>query len=138
MHELIDREYPVCLYCGSQCDTKFSGELLPRSNYQYNVDILTCQACGEVFEIHAKQSAEGETQYLAFSFTCKDYYVYCGYNDKSLYIGKNPESLFDEAGNFPDFIIGLSVAAVILPKFQVNFSNKNKLFEKLKTYIIFS
>lgn len=138
MHELIDRENPRCLYCDNDCDVNFNGEYIAGSSIQYNVDILICQKCKEVFEIHSEQqSVEDQTEYLGFSFTCKQYYVYYAYKSGEFHLGKNTES-FTAIKNPINFIWWRVAHSTVLPWFEVSFSDKEKLYNKLKTYILFS
>lgn len=139
-HELIDRDEPRCLYCNGDCDIKQDGLSIstwsPHTN-TYEVQILTCRKCQEVFEIHWYDH-EGEVTYHAFAFTCKDLLVFYMYprdtvteasfaieTRKNLY-----EKWKDDARKMP--------RKNRVPPFPVDFSNKEKLWEKLKTYIIFS
>jgi hypothetical protein len=121
MHELIDPKDPVCLYCNGPCDIALDDRFLSSSTTIYDTEILTCQDCNEKFSIASFQNEKGETTYMAFSFTCKKYQVVFLYADESF-------DLYTRRGKH----------IVTLPPFQVNFSDKKKLFEKLKTYVIFS
>lgn len=129
MHELIDREDPKCLYCNSDCDFKHDG-FFPAgiSNLYYELEILTCRKCKEIFEIHWIDDA-GEFRYLSFVFTCKDIVVLNRYSSGYSIGGKEFLYVNWSAGKNPDNFI---------PAFPVDFSNKNKLYKKLKTYVVFS
>lgn len=121
MHELIDREDPHCLYCNGKCDIALEGKLIPASSTTYDTETLTCQECGERFCIDFIQNSSGETSYMAFTFTCKKYNVVYLY----------AEACFDIYTRKDKHI-------TTLPVFEVDFSDKKKLFDKLRTYIIFS
>lgn len=121
MHELIDRFEPVCLYCGTRCITTLEG--VRRGGQIEDHDILQCQRCRESFRIDSMQSPEGETTYLGFQFTCKRLHVLCKYEDENFKITD-----LNDRDKEP----------VIIPIFEIDFSDKNKLHEKLKTYVIFS
>lgn len=121
MHELIDREDPHCLYCNGKCDIALEGKLLPASSTTYDTETLTCQECNERFCIDNIQNEKGETTYIAFSFTCKKYNVVFLYTDKAF-------DLYTRKGKH----------ITTLPVFEVDFSDKNKLYDKLKIYVLFS
>lgn len=121
MHELIDREDPVCLYCGAQCEVFLSATQLPHSSLMEDQESLTCISCKEEFMISSLQNPEGDTNYTGFTFTCQDYLVFVNYLEDYFEIK-------DKNGKY----------IIALPSFNVDFSDKNKLREKLKTYIIFS
>lgn len=121
MHELIDQEDPRCLYCNGKCDIAFEGKTIAHSAQMYDIDTLTCQECGERFCIDSLQNSAGETTYVAFTFTCKKYDVVFLYSDAAF-------DIFTRKGKH----------ITTLPAFEVDFSDKKKLFQKLKTYVIFS
>lgn len=132
LHELIDRENPSCLYCKSNCDIKQDGFFLAGTlTLFYELQILTCQKCKEIFEIHWLDD-NGETRMIGFTFTCKKIVVYNHYDKNEFTIG-GKELLYKNWGP------GLnSVGGNIVPEFTVDFSNKRKLNNKLKTYLVFS
>lgn len=133
MHELIDKDIPRCLYCNAEFDTNAmsikssSGSsmshLMPGKHFmmRYDTETLYCVDCRETFEIHSHQSDEGETTYSGFTFSCKGYSIFYNYI----------ESYFDISDNKGKHIVAI-------PSFSVDFSDKEKLHEKLKTYITFS
>lgn len=121
LHELIDREEPRCLYCNSYTDINFVSERPPRTSLVLEKEELTCSKCGEFFIIHYIQNSLAETEYDGFTFTCNDYSVYYNYI----------ESYFDISDLNKKHITAI-------PAFEVNFSDKEKLYNKLKTYLIFS
>lgn len=122
MHELIDRFDPVCLYCGTRCVITLSGTRLSTGQIEDH-DILQCQKCRETFRVDSIQSPEGETTYTGFQFTCKRLRINYKYQDEKFSIS----DLNDR-----------NKEAVVIPVFEVDFSDKNKLHEKIKTYILFS
>lgn len=122
LHELIDREDPKCLYCNS--NTEFNSDSISSSHgTTYNKETITCCACKEIFEILSTQNLEGVTSYTAFHFSCNGIFVLNYYDIDVFYfstksfVSKNWEEI---------------------PKFEVSFFDKNKLYEKLKTYLLFS
>lgn len=141
MHELIDREDPRCLYCNSDCDLKQDG--IPISTWNpagniYECQTLTCRKCKEVFEIHWYDH-QGSIFYSAFGFTCKEMFVLDLYprpNDNPpegmMFITTRKHLYSDDPRKSP------MRSKSRIPPFLVDFSDKNKLYEKLKTYLIFS
>jgi hypothetical protein len=130
MHELIDREDPRCLYCKSECDIQLDGlPVSPRNAIAFNVDILTCRKCKEVFEIHSWEN--DPTEIADFVFSCKTISVMNKYDGmyQGFHIG--PRS------NLWPSIFNVNNSTRV-PPFAVDFSDKKKLFAKLKTYLVFS
>ena len=121
LHELISRYDPRCLYCDSGIFFELKSEWLPNTSLKVDVEILTCQKCKEVFKIHSLQGGDGKTEYNGFTFTCKGYRVFFNYI----------ESYFDISDEKGKHIVAI-------PSFTVDFSDKTKLYDKIKTYLIFS
>lgn len=132
LHELIDKDEPRCLYCNSNFDlnamsiSSSSGSSLRHLNpaaimTRYDTETLYCIDCKETFKIHSHQNDDGETTYTGFTFTCKGYNVFFSYI----------ESYFDISE-----LKGNHITAI--PSFDPDFSDKDKLYEKLKTYLVFS
>jgi len=131
LHELIDRDVPRCLYCDVDFDMN-AMSIRSSSGYvayklgQANIarsdtETLYCVDCKEKFEIHSSQSDEGETTYSGFTFTCKGFEVFVDYIKSTIDIS-------DLKGEYH----------TALPVFNPDFSDRDKLYEKLKTYIVFS
>ena len=133
MHELIDQEDPCCLYCRSQLQIESSGEWVANSKVIQEVEKLTCPKCEEHFEIYSIQDDTSETHYESFTFTCKDIAVFYHYTNKNFIIG-NHKLLFTSLTDFAFSLIGTNN----VPVFEVDFSDKNKLYNKLKIYVLFS
>ena len=130
LHELIDREDPRCLYCKSECDIQLTGNyILPGSSSQYNVDMLTCRKCKERFDIHWIDEA---TNVVSFAFSCKKMAVFHAYGHGFI-IGIKKELLwsYEDRADTKD-------TDKYLPPFDIDFSDKKKLHNKLKTYLLFS
>ena len=133
LHELIDRDVPRCLYCDVDFDMNAmsikssSGSsmshLAPGQSFmtRYDTETLYCVDCKEKFEIHSHQNDMGETTYTGFTFTCKGFEVFVNYI----------ESIIDISD-----LKGKHHTAI--PSFDPDFSDRDKLYEKLKTYLIFS
>jgi hypothetical protein len=120
LHELIDRDEPKCLYCNSGVDTRLTSEWIPKTALKADHEGVSCHSCNEVFGIYSFQKSDGETVYTGFTFTCREYNIY-----------------FDYSMNCFDVKIGAEYVTTI-PFFTVDFSDKEKLCEKLKTYCVFS
>lgn len=114
LHELIDREDPRCLYCNSEVELSVSSQST-LSNIRLDEETLTCYKCKEIFKIFSNQDDIGDTKYEGFAFTCHGIAVYSSYESSKFYFK------------------GLAV-----PPFHIDFSNKEKLYKKLRTYILFS
>lgn len=127
LHELIDREDPKCLYCDSFCDDYMDGESISH-NINYYVQIFRCRKCHETFEIHWIDDMV-KTKMQGFLFTCEPLTVFNLYN-KGFSIGGKELHFSRWKSLNPGFNF--------IEEFEVDFSNKNKLLEKLKTYLIFS
>lgn len=123
LHELIDKDEPQCLYCNSATDLSLSlkSEWLPNTSLKVDVEVIACQKCNEEFKIHSLQGGDGNTEYNGFTFTCKSYRVFFNYI----------EDYFDISDKKGKYIVAI-------PSFTVDFSDKDKLFDKLKTYLVFS
>lgn len=130
LHELIDRENPLCLYCQGELDLKHDG-FFPGGivSLTYDVQMLTCRDCDEVFEIHWIDDA-GKVTYAAFVFTCNEIVVFNLYAD-GFFVGGN-ELLYQ------NWVGASAKLENSIPAFNVDFSDKKKLFKKLRTYLVFS
>lgn len=127
MHELVDREDPRCLYCNSRCDLEMDGGFVAGIiSITQEVQMLTCRACKEKFEIHWVDDS-GKITYLDFVFSCKDIVVINRYVEKAFYI-------VDKRYLYKN---GRACPTNPIPEFTVDFSDKKKLYEKLKTYRVF-
>lgn len=134
LHELIDREDPKCLYCRVRCDLKVTGRNSSVAQPDpYTIEILTCTniKCQEIFEIH---SWDDDQRVSDFVFTCKDIVVINKYPQPSgTAVGFN---IGDKSNLWPKMFSGHITTNI--PPFKIDFSNKNKLYNKLKTYLVFS
>ena len=124
MHELIDREDPRCLYCQSEVDIKSDCSFY-HAGSTYNVDLFSCRECKEQFEIHWIEDEDP----IAFTFTCKELVVYNQYD--FFFIGKK-DLLSVNCMN------SRSYNSISYFPFEVEFSNKDALYQKLKVLILFS
>lgn len=132
LHELINREDPRCLYCNYKCDFKMDGRASTVANPDsYFVEILTCIKCKEIFEIHGWDDT---AQITDFVFTCKKIVVLNKYPQSSgVAVGFN---IGNRTNLWPQMFGG--DATINVAPFDIDFSDKNKLHKKLKTYLVFS
>ena len=109
----IDLDNPSCLYCKTTIDTAsgFGESLL-------SCDLYICSVCKEGYTLGLFKD---KVSYIIF--TCKQLELLC-------YFSKN----YFEIKNF---WIAKSKFLVI-PSFQIDFSDKETLYKKLSTYLIFS
>lgn len=133
IHELIDKNFPCCFYCGTEFDLN-AMSLSSSSGYaaylaggmniaRTDRETLFCVDCKERFEIHSNQQNDGETIYTGFIFTCKGLEVYCNYEKATFDIS----SLEDRQGR-----------STAIPEFEPDFTDRDKLHTKLRTYLVFS
>lgn len=108
---LIDKIYPICLYCQSEC--QFEGKGLLNSLFIKNT--YFCSQCREKFVIVCRFDKE-----YSFTFTCSNLRIeYIQFSNKF-----NISKLSDKT-------------YISIPDFPLDFSNKESLYNKLKTYLIF-
>lgn len=124
-HKLIDQEEPRCLYCNSECDIHLDG--FAAASPSYNVDLLTCRKCNEQFEIHWLGDID-PIKVVSFVFTCKNLAVCYDY-EKGFYVG-GQEVLWKTQKS--------ALALSLIEPFDVDFSDKKKLYKRLKTCLVFS
>lgn len=129
LHELVDREEPKCLYCNGKCDHSQNGDFVMTASITYEVETLKCRRCHETFEIHWVDDA-GQVTITSFVFTCGSIVVYNQYGNGFAVGGR--EYLYPASKRV------MSTDMKFIPEFPVDFSDKNKLYEKLKTYSVFS
>jgi hypothetical protein len=101
----------------------------PLFRLRFEVQILKCQSCREIFEIHWTEDNENVVKFTGFVFSCKSIVV------QSIYasgFGIGNKELLQPEQYEPQF------AKSYIPEFVVNFSDKKKLHKKLKTYLVFS
>lgn len=131
IHELIDQNVPCCPYCNAEFDTnamsiRSSSSYINHKLGQANIarsdaETLYCVNCKEKFEILSSQTDDGITTYSGFIFTCKGFEVFANYT----------QCVFDISD-----LKGTHTSTI--PSFDPDFSDRDKLHEKLKTYLIFS
>ncbi len=131
LHELIDKEDPRCLYCNLECNIHLDGLPFKASTgLSFNVEILNCRSCDETFEIYTEENTVGEKTYTSFVFSCNGIVVLCDYDKETFLLG-NKNMLWKNLNK-------KQAKATTIPSFEIDFSNKKKLYKKLKTYVTFS
>jgi hypothetical protein len=109
--EKINFNRPECLYCKSICEADTGGEaMMVMTTYD-------CKLCGDYFTI-VKVASDKE-----LSFTCKEFCIF-HYNDANEFEVDNTD--------------GLTHDRIKIPVFDIDFSDRERLYEKLKTYLIFA
>jgi hypothetical protein len=123
MESPICLEDPHCLYCHGECETKVHTHR-PSTGRIYTDYIFYCNPCKEMYEV----LSEGNEEYVyGFSFTCNDISVFNSENETFDITGTDLSQ--DGNGNGQSLSIHF---------FKIDFSNKIKLYQKLKTYLVFS
>lgn len=121
---------PCCPYC----DTEFNDIRIETSKTifkhvktgylfmtRHDTETFYCGNCKENFQIRSLQNYDSETIYTGFNFTCRELSVFYNYLESVIDINE---------------LKGKHIVAI--PSFDPDFSDKDKLHEKLRTYIIFS
>src|SRR5271167_2369062 len=112
-----------CPYCHGDFMMDASGEHAYGAAATRLVDTYTCIECSEVFEIHQE-----DQENVSFLFSCNG--VYVRYINDQFLVATNDKLQYRK--------LGMSAPHVVIPPFPVDFSNKEKLHQKLKTYVLFS
>ena len=119
----INIENPTCLYCNSPC----SLESQDQTGGKYINHKHTCSVCSEYYTIFFETNHyyDIDRYYYNFNFSCKEFLVSMSNDPDSLSI-RNRKA------------VSLRPGWVRVPPFHISFSDKDKLYEKLKTYLLFS
>lgn len=129
VQDLLNQDHPQCLYCSSALEIKVVSDAASFPIYN-SVTIYTCTVCKEIFEISTAYSdlnEEFNTESIAsIGLSCNDISILINYIDNICYISHNMKH--------HDRLSYL----VSVPIFELDFSNKDKLYQKLKTYLLFS
>lgn len=104
----INQDKPNCLYCGTLCT--YTESSIDDNNFQ-GVESYFCDFCKERF--------------VNFKFTLDNTSLYFTFSCKLITVTVHPDCI----------IIGKDINC---PLVSFDFSDKDKLFNKLKTYMIFS
>lgn len=110
--EEINYNRPECLYCKSICEAESGGEAA------MVVTSYDCKSCGDYFSII---SIAGSKE---LQFTCKEYCLLYQEGDSHFEIYNTDWASHEDK--------------VPIPMFDIDFSNRERLYEKLKTYLIFA
>lgn len=105
----------TCLYCNTTCIVDQESEW-SRAFKVTKTSKWSCYFCKETFIIKGIEDEDPDS----LSFTCKDITVYVRYKVNDIVISKKITDL------------------VTIPNFNIDFSDKEKLYNKLSTYLLFS
>lgn len=120
---LFNEDDPRCLYCNGICKANYSGGLEHQSFLE---DEYHCLNCGETFLIIG-DAINKNLFNTTLIFTCIDLKVMYFSDAQQMAVSKLP-NLNLAKDKFISFI----------PNFDIDFSQKDLLYQKLKTYLIFS
>ncbi len=117
LHGLIAVDDPCCLYCNSNCMIASENDTFPVGIL--SVDTYECLKCRENFSVPSLND-----QIIGFGFSCNGLQVYFEYKKATMGIR--------------DKSVNVSGPLIEIPKFDIFFDDKEKLYNKLKTYLTFS
>src|SRR5271166_163582 len=123
--DYLDEELQ-CLFCKGHCDIESKGTALPPDIIHR--DTLTCTSCGEYYQVFVfSPDKEGFSSRKDFAhiieFSCENMVV----------------SLSETKGRLAIRAKGTAYDSKIdIPQFDLDLTDKAKLQEKLKTYLVFS
>lgn len=126
LRKLLNEDQLNCLYCNHICEVKSSSYASSQGQRRTHFATFTCTECKELFSIvidtssHTDFLNDSKTTHLFMcqTFSCKSIVVTI-MNNKFL-------------------IKNISPIEIEVPQFEVNFKNKEELYNKLKTYLLFS
>lgn len=122
LHTLIDSNNPKCLYCNGNFTIE-KGE-----NFIYNyIDIYKCTSCKETFYL----CSDNGFDVICFEFTCNGLFCSHDYNYQPYMIGI---TILNNAICWN----GVTIKLTYIPIFEISFSDKDSLSNKLNTYLTFS
>ena len=88
--------------------------------YVYEGNFLKCLSCGEKYIDLSDYQGYGN-----ITFTCKNFYI-------------NFEKEYSKIFAIRDFTIQNNLHWIEIPVFEIDFSNKEALYKKIKNYLLFS
>lgn len=112
---LISIENPICLYCKGRCDHEGFGEAM------MVMDSFVCHPCNENFTLFSVIGGKEAT----LSVTCNDIRIFIYSDADTFKVGSRSNQSY-------------ILKDVYIPKFDLPLDDKEKLYQKLKTYLIFS
>lgn len=125
--KLFDEEQPACIYCKTLCG--ISSRTVANDGKIWTTNTYSCIECKETVNTYVVDGLQTLFDPLRKMPVCYDFRLSC--NELVLWYGDNPEN----------FLVGnrvMSVHWAKIPTFVTDFSDKNKLYRKLKTYLLFS
>lgn len=117
-HTVINEDNPYCFYCKSECYIKVSSTYSSIDNFTS----FNCKFCNERFVIYNLHNYDELVS--SFEFTCKDFSVHIYYITENFSLRKL---------NYKE-----KIWINDLHNVKFDFSDKEKLYNKLKTYLMFS
>jgi hypothetical protein len=116
LHTLIDEKDPHCLY-----DNNICRKYIHNYSSSYRSHKYFCSKCNESFEIHFNNLNP-----FIFTFSCKELTVSVYYDTENFSYGRSHNYYTNRLWSND------------LDSMYFNFDNKEKLYNKLKTYLVFS
>lgn len=110
-------DHRSCFYCQGDFSVSCKGEHYAPGNQTFT-DTYICTECAETFVVYSLND-----ELTAFQFTCNNIWIYIFIEQNKLHM-----NVLDVE----------SAPSVEMPAFVPDFSDKDKLFNKLRTYLIFS
>lgn len=123
LHSLINEDRPYCLYCNQKCNYHLDTQQHISGTIE-TLKLFLCPSCGESF--HTWHNTDDGTP-NTFIMTCYELTIYQSYEDPN-----SPNSELGIQGEKDDGEI------IWVPEFKIDFSDRDILYQKLKTYLLFS
>jgi hypothetical protein len=123
IHNLINLDNKKCLYCSSECKVKSAAYyILSEDMY---TDEFNCDFCNEIFIVTYNSLAH----VMQETFTCKSILVKWSSLNEHFFslLKRNDLEINNSFFDIPKFNIDMKL-----------FKNKESLFKKLSTYLVFS
>ncbi len=121
-----------CIHCNSRCN---SDQRVSRSGLVSNIKTfyITCTKCNEIVRLHFLDydKNNNRSKGFAYGFSYKNLYIR-SYRNYDFY------KYFESTEDQKLFFIGIGDSIIEIPRFEINETNKHLLFDKLKTYTLFS
>ncbi|HEY5268443.1 MAG TPA: hypothetical protein VII94_04930 [Candidatus Saccharimonadales bacterium] len=115
--QTIDQDKPVCLYCKGKCMVD-SQAIADGKNYYYR---YTCPHCSDFYTLYTILDDKWPNPVCYnFDFTCGDFIICLAGSESFAIRMRAPKE----------------TKPIIVPLFELNFSNKKSLIDKIKTYAV--
>lgn len=123
----LDREHPACLFCQSTCC--INSRTMANQADLFTTETYSCAECKETFYVYSQDAFGALFDHSKKMPICYDVRFSC--NELSFWYSDDPDH----------FLLGnnkKSVHWMKIPPFMVDFSDKDRLYRKLKIYLLFS